>query len=81
MECHTQTKHAAERTQPAAASYPLPAQSFHHSIQTIVGLGHSGADAGGGWSTVQLDLKFNNLTVKRLILLLETTGLKDTERD
>lgn len=75
---HTQRN--MQQTHPAVP-YPLPAQPFHHCIQTVVRLSHSGADAGGGLSTVQLLLQFNNLTFKRLVLLLKTVGLKGAEID
>ncbi|TNN63402.1 hypothetical protein EYF80_026358 [Liparis tanakae] len=39
--------------------------SFHHSIQTVAGPGPSGTAAGGGRSTAQLLLKFNNLTFNK----------------
>lgn len=64
QECHAD-KHAAELTHPAAAAaattYPLPAQSLHHCIQTVVGLGHGGGDAGGRPSAFQLLLRVDNL--------------------
>lgn len=65
-----------QQTHPDAITppYPLPAQSFHHFIQTVVR--HSGGDAGEGLSTVQLVFQLNNLTFKRLVLLLKTTGLE-----
>ena len=65
-------KHAAD------TPYLLPAQSFHHRVQAVVGHQHGGGDAGGGGglTTLQLLLQFGNLPFQRLVLLLETMSLK-----
>lgn len=60
----------------SSRTYPLPAQPYHHRIQTGVRLSRSGGAADGASSSVQPLSELCNLAFKTAVLLFKAAGLE-----